>query len=388
MGRYDGALDLRRKLHRAAELSGEEKRTSALVRDYLSALQPDSLHVGLGGHGVAAVFRGETDGPRILFRCELDALPIPERSGEADASETPGVSHRCGHDGHMAIAAGLSSDLAERRLARGSVVVLFQPAEETGAGARLVIDDLAFTELRPDVAFALHNVPGYRLGTVVLRDGGFASTARSLRVDLKGRTAHAAEPEKGISPTAALAGILSEWPAVPHSTTAFEESALVTVVHARLGEPALGTSPGLATAIATLRAHSEGVMDRLTRSCLGVAEGHARTHGLSIESEWLDEFPCTESDPLANKIIEQVAVATGLPVVRRDCPFAWTEDFGLLTKEFGGAMFGLGAGEEIAPLHHPDYEFPESLVVLGARLLRRIIDVLLETEGFWTQDRA
>jgi amidohydrolase len=388
VGRSEGVLELRRKLHTAAELSGEEKRTAALVRDYIGALGPDSMYVGLGGHGLAAVFRGESDGPRVLVRCELDALPIPERSGEEDASETPGVSHRCGHDGHMAIVAALASDLSERPPARGSVVVLFQPAEETGAGAQLVIDDERFAELRPDVALALHNVPGYPEGAVVLRDGIFASTARSLRVGLIGRTAHAAEPDKGLSPTAALAGILSEWPAVPQTTTSFEEAALVTVVHARLGEPALGTSPGLATAIATLRAQSGEVMGRLSERCIGVAKGLADAHGLSIESKWLDEFPCTMSDASVNEILERAARGAALPVVRRARPFAWTEDFGHFTERFGGAMFGLGSGEENAPLHHPDYRFPDDLVMVGARLLRDTIELVLETEGFWTQDRA
>jgi amidohydrolase len=381
-------LELRRELHRAAELSGEEERTSALIRGYLESLEPDSLHEGLGGHGVAAVFEGGSDGPRALVRCELDALPIPERPGEEDASETPGVSHRCGHDGHMAIVAALALDLSIRRPSRGSVVVLFQPAEETGAGARLVIDDEKFAGIRPDLALALHNVPGYRLGTVVLRDGSFASTARSLRVNLTGRTAHAAEPEKGLSPTPALAGILSEWPAVPRTTGSSEEGALVTVVHARLGEPALGTSPGIATAIATLRAQSGKAMGRLSDRCLEVAEGLADAHGLSIESEWLEEFPCTESDASVNEIVERVTRSLGLPVVRLARPFAWTEDFGHFTERFGGAMFGLGSGDENAPLHHPDYRFPENLVIVGARLFRDITDVLLATEGFWTQERA
>jgi amidohydrolase len=288
----------------------------------------------------------------------------------------------------MAIVAALASDLSDSRPRRGSVVLLFQPAEETGAGARLVIDDEGFAGIRPDVALALHNVPGYPEGAVVLRDGVFASTARSLRVDLTGRTAHAAEPEKGLSPTAALAGILSEWPAVAQTITSFEEAALVTVVHARLGEPALGTSPGLATAIATLRAQSGEVMERLSERCLGVAKGLADAHGLSIESEWLEEFPCTGSDPSVNEIVEEAARTSGLPVMRRKHPFAWTEDFGHFTERFGGAMFGLGSGQDIPPLHHPDYRFPDKLLTIGARLLRDTADSMLEREGFWTQDRA
>lgn len=364
---------LRRALHAAAELSGQEARTSALVRSYLQRLEPDSLHGRLGGNGLAAVFEAPGKGRRVLIRCELDALPIPEGEGVANASATPGVSHKCGHDGHMAIVAGVAEMLSEKRPERGSVVLLFQPAEETGAGARRVLDDPSFASMRPDVAFALHNLPGYALGTVVLRDGVFASTARSLRVVLEGRTSHAAEPEKGKSPAAAMSEIILEWPSVPQKVTSIDEPALVTVVHARLGEPALGTSPGLATVIATLRAQSGRVMARLSERCEQLARELAAAHGLDVRSEWLEEFPCTESDPEANAIVEKAAREEGLEVIRVDRPFAWTEDFGHFTAAVGGAMFGLGAGQDTAPLHHPDYSFPDGLIDTGARLLHRVI---------------
>jgi len=374
MGVIRQALELRGALHECAELSGHEERTAALVRERLAELGPDALLEGLGGHGLAAVFEGAAAGPRVLVRCELDALPIPESPGGPHASRTPGVSHKCGHDGHMAILAALAALLHERRPARGSAVLLFQPAEETGAGARRVLDDERFVRLNPDMAFALHNVPGYPLGSVLLRDGVFASTARSLKLELEGETAHAAEPEKGVSPGAALAEILTEWPAVPQTVTSIDEPALVTVVHARLGEPALGTSPGRATAIATLRAQSEGVMKRLSERCEGLAQRLAAAHGLRVHSAWLEEFPCTESDAYANGIVEKAARDAGLNVVRLGRPFAWTEDFGHFTDSMRGAMFGLGAGLETAPLHHPGYVFPDELVEIGADLFLRVIE--------------
>ncbi|MFH1865183.1 MAG: amidohydrolase [Candidatus Eisenbacteria bacterium] len=368
------AIELRRELHRTAELSGGEAHTAEIVREYLSALAPKAVLTGLGGHGVAAVYDGAGSGPRVMVRCELDALPIPEAADRADASETPGVSHKCGHDGHMAIVASLAALLHEKPPARGSVVLLFQPAEETGAGARLVLDDPAFSEIRPQVALALHNVPGYPLGSVLLRDGVFASTARSLLVKLEGRTSHAAEPDRGLSPVSALAEILSIWPTARHSV---KSMALVTVVHARLGEPALGTSPGKAIAIATLRAQSNGVMERLAERCQYLAERSAEAHGLSVRSEWLEEFPCTGSDPSVNRVVERAALDAGLTVEHLADPFAWTDDFGHFTDEIGGAMFGFGSGERNASLHHPDYVFPDELIPMGADLFRRIVDYAL-----------
>ncbi len=368
------AIELRRELHRTAELSGAEVHTADIVREYLTALAPNAILTGLGGHGVAAVYDGVGSGPRVMVRCELDALPIPEAADRADASETPGVSHKCGHDGHMAIVASLAELLHEKPPARGSVVLLFQPAEETGAGARLVLDDPAFSEIRPQVALALHNVPGYPLGSVLLRDGVFASTARSLLVELEGRTSHAAEPDRGLSPVSALAEILSIWPTAPHSV---KSMGLVTVVHACLGEPALGTSPGKAIAIATLRAQSNGVMERLAERCQYLAERSAEAHGLSVRSEWLEEFPCTGSDPSVNRVVERAALDAGLTVEHLADPFAWAEDFGHFTDEIGGAMFGFGSGDCNASLHHPDYVFPDELIPMGADLFRRIVDYAL-----------
>ncbi len=370
-------VELRRRLHRLAEPSGGEARTAESLREVLLALEPDRLMEGLGGHGLAAVFVGGS-GRCVLVRSELDAIPVPEPYGRPDASETSGFSHKCGHDGHMAISAGLAASLSDRRTALGSVVILFQPAEETGAGARLVLDEEALRDLRPDVAFALHNVPGFPLGSVLLRDHVFASTARSLRVDLEGRTSHAAEPERGLSPAAAVAEMLTAWPAVPSDVVAPGEFALVTVVHAKLGEPALGTSPGLATLIATLRAQRADVMERLSARCEAVAHDVAREHGLEVSAQWLEEFPCTVNDPAANALVEGAARELGLEVVRLPEPFRWTEDFGHFTEAFGGALFGLGAGEGAPPLHHPDYTFPDELVGMGADLLRSIVDLATE----------
>ncbi len=365
---------LRRRLHRLAELSGQEERTAAVIHETLERYAPDRLVTGLGGHGVLALFESGTPGPRVLLRCDLDALPIAETGDDDDGSETPGVSHACGHDGHMAIVTAVAESLSRRRPARGSVALLYQPAEETGFGARSVLGDPSYAEFAPDVAFALHNVPGFELGEVVTREGTFASTARSLRVELVGKTSHAAEPHRGLSPAQALAEILCAWPGVPQVASSLDEPALVTVVHARLGEAALGTTPGEAVAIATLRARSFDVMQRLSERCLKLAVGIAEAHGLGARGEWTDEFPCTENDPSAVRIVERAAAAARTGFRLLDTPFNWTEDFGHFTHAYPSAMFGLGAGIDTAPLHHPDYRFPDELIDIGARVFLEIID--------------
>ncbi len=201
---------LRRRLHVLAERSGSEAATAAFVADRLAPARPTALLTGLGGHGVAAVFAapGGAAGPTVVLRAELDALPIAESIELPHASRTPGCAHKCGHDGHMAVLLGVARDLAARPPARGRVVLLFQPAEETGEGAARVAADPRFRALAPDWLFALHNLPGYPEGRVLVRSGAFCAGSAGLTVTLAGATSHAAYPEQGRSPDKAMAELV------------------------------------------------------------------------------------------------------------------------------------------------------------------------------------
>ncbi len=358
-----GTERLRRRLHGLAELSGREERTAEALCDFLGDHSPDLLLTGLGGYGLAALYEGEAPGPRVMMRCDMDAVPGADGSPE----------HLCGHDGHMAMVSSLAPLLRRERPAAGSVVLLYQPSEETGQGASAVLADPDFERVRPDLVFGLHNIPGRPLGEVMSRAGTFASTARSLALHLSGRTSHASAPELGVSPAAALSAILAAWPAVPRSVVGPSEMALVTVVHARLGEVALGTTPGEATVIATLRARDESVMRLLSERCLSVGMGIASAHGLRVEHEWLEEFPCTVNDPDAVASVERAAAAAGLRYRRMEAPFDWTEDFGRLTAVLPGAMAGLGAGAGCPPVHHAGYVFPDGLLEQGHRFLAALL---------------
>ena len=171
-------LALKDALHACPELAGQEGGTAEILAGFLRGHAPDQLITGLGGAGVAAVFDGQRRGPTVLVRADMDALPI-DAAGAAAA-------HRCGHDGHMAAVAGLAFDLGRRRPACGRVVLLFQPAEETGEGAAKVIADPRFEALRPDYALALHNLPGAPAGQIVSREGVFACASVGLRVSFFG----------------------------------------------------------------------------------------------------------------------------------------------------------------------------------------------------------
>lgn len=364
---------LRQKLHAAPELSDQEEQTALTIRELLEAQRPDELLTGLGGHGIVATFRGAEPGPHTMIRCELDGLPIPEQLDIPHASRNAGVAHKCGHDGHMTILAGLAAWLGAQRPARGSVHLLFQPSEETGQGAARLLAAPRFSALPIDRVFALHNLPGFASGSIVWRAGTFAAASRGLWIELHGTTAHAAEPERGRSPALAMAELIQLLSAIPRQHAPLHEAAKVTVIHARLGEIAFGTTPGEAQVLATLRAHSDEQMAALSEVAESDARRVAATYELQADVRWTEEFPATVNDSASGAIVLSAARQNDLAVVSVPQPFFWSEDVGHLTKKFSGALFGLGAGEAHPPLHHPDYDFPDELLPLGVGMFRTII---------------
>jgi len=369
---------LRHTLHGAPDPSDQEARTAAFVERVLREHEPDEVRTGVGGPGLIALWRGAAPGPTVLVRCELDGLPIPETLALPYGSDTAGVSHKCGHDGHMTMVLGLAARLQRQTPSRGTVGLVFQPAEETGEGAARMLADGQLAGLAPDWVFALHNLPGVPLGQVVLRDGPFASASTGLVAELTGATSHAAEPEQGLSPALTMSQLVQVWSALPQTDAALHEAAKVTVIHARLGNPAFGTTPGEATVMATLRAHDQPVLDRLAARAVDQAEGLAQAAGLEVETHFVEPFPATVNAPEANALILRAAQALGQPVAHLGRPFPWSEDFGHFTARFPGALFGLGAGESQPPLHHPTYDFPDALLPTGVALLEALCRLLTD----------
>jgi amidohydrolase len=368
---------LRRKLHRRPELSGQEIKTPEFILEYLQACPPDEILEELGGTGMALLYEGEEEGPTLMFRCELDALPIQETSGSMHASLVKGVSHVCGHDGHMAIITGLAEKLGEERPARGRVVLLYQPAEETGEGALQVLKDPRFAQIKPDYVFALHNLPGYPLGAVVVREGVFSIASRGMIVELEGLTAHAAQPETGNSPAPALSELLMEMPQLPEQLS-FNDFCLLTPIYVRLGEKgAFGTAPGVAQLMFTLRATRREDMQQLVEKAVEKVKKTAQKHDLNVNISWSDVFESTESDAESVTLVTEAAQQLEMPLQQLETPFRWSEDFGQFTLKHKGALFGLGSGEKQYPLHHSSFDFPDPLLPQGVNLFYQIIQRLL-----------
>ncbi len=365
----------RRDLHRYPEVSGDERETAGRVTRALLETGPDELVEALGGHGVAAVYKGTSDGPTILIRAELDGLPIEEISDVAHRSLVSSKGHLCGHDGHMAILLALAAGLARKRPERGRVVLLFQPAEENGAGAAAVLADPAFDALRPDLSLSLHNFPGAALGHVLLREGAVNCASRGMKIILRGKTSHASYPEDGIAPTFALARLLSGLTALGNNAPLGPDYTLVTVTHARLGEPAFGISPGYAEIWATLRTLTDDKMAELVEAAERLAGEEARACGLQLEISYEDVFRQCFNSPEATAVLNQALADEGVTVETASAllPMKASEDFGLFRTVAPSAMFFLGAGEGHPRLHNPDYDFPDELISIGARIFMRAI---------------
>lgn len=374
----DHLVRLRHRLHAQPECAGDEAATAETVATELADCRPTGLHRGVGGHGVAAEWRADAAGPTVLLRAELDALPLVESTEVDYRSQTSGAHHACGHDGHMAILVGVARRLAESPPARGRVVLLFQPAEETGEGAARVLADPAFADLRPDWAFALHNLPGFPLGQVLVREGCFAAGSAGLIVRLGGRTSHAAHPEQGRSPARAVARLVLALDELVD--TSREGLALSTVIHARVGSRAFGTTPGDGEVLATVRTDDPERMRSLRRRAEAAAERVAAEDRLRVSYEWTEVFPTTLNHSDAAAVVRRAGAAAGLEVGDPGRPFRWSEDFGHLSRISRAALLGLGSGEDQPALHAPDYDFPDELIGPGVDTLDRCARIALEEE--------
>lgn len=315
-------------------------------------------------------------GPSVMFRAELDALPIPERTGLPHTSQREGVAHLCGHDGHMAILVGLGFWLARHRPESGRVILMFQPAEETGAGARAVLADPRFAALRPDWAFALHNMPGMALGSVAVTDGLASCASVGLRLRMVGCEAHAAQPETGHSPAPALASLLAGLAPYAVPKVMGPEFRLATLCHVSMGAPAFGIAPAQAEAWVTLRAPDDKGLQEFESVILHLARDSAL--GLEFEVTRHDAFNATRNDPEAAAHVSEAVQALALSQGEIEQPMRPSEDFGAFSAETRAALFFIGAGRAHPALHNPDYDFPDALISTGVTMFSQILTQVMQ----------
>jgi len=368
---------LRQLIHTYPEVSGTEENTARIIHEFLLSCSPTDIITHVGGYGILATWDTGKSGKTILFRAELDALPIEEFNKFAHASSNKGFSHSCGHDGHAAILCGLAQALSHKKMYSGKVILLFQPAEENGDGAKAMLADANMTTIQPDFVFALHNLPGYPMHAILIKNGSFTAAVNSIIIHLNGKTSHAAEPEHGINPAIPVAEILQESLKLDKNNIEDPNFCVITPVCVELGEKSYGISAGKASVHLTLRTWNNPDLRKLEKKIESVAKRIAKKHSIKVDFEYTQSFFANENDSDAIQIVQKSAADYGLTVNSREYPFKWGEDFGLFTTKFKGCMFGLGSGENTPALHNPDYDFPDELIVTGVKTFYGIINQLL-----------
>ncbi|MEO9533859.1 MAG: amidohydrolase [Crocinitomicaceae bacterium] len=367
-------IKIRKLLHQHPELSGQEKKTKAYIHQMMLEFWPTATFE-LDNHKSLIASRSDgNSNHHIAIRCELDALPIEEVNTFEHRSLNTGNSHKCGHDGHMTILLRLAYLLEQDFPENCRVTLIFQSAEENGIGAKELLDQSAFLKSHPlDFIFALHNVPSYKKGSVVVKNGLFTPSVISVKTKLIGKASHAAEPENGTNPALAIAAIIQKTEALKQDFVSAYQQFISTPVYTKLGSESYGTSAGEAAIGYTFRTTDYQSLMEFKKKYEQSIHTICENEGLKYAIQWFEEFPSVINNIDATELIQQSAQERNYEIIQKDKAFPWGEDFGYFTQTSTGAMFGLGAGENIPNLHNPDYDFQDELIEIGSNIFFEII---------------
>ena len=367
-------IELRHLLHANAELSEQEIETNHILNEWISKTNPDLQIERIGGYGLAALYKGKEPGKRILVRGDIDALHIPEPNNMSYRSQHEGVSHKCGHDGHAAILCGLASLLTDCRPEKGEVVLLFQPAEETGQGAKAILRDPQFEQIIPDTAYGLHNLPGFEAGQILVRKGCFAAASFGLKLVFEGKTAHASQPETGKNPSELLAVLIHQLEKKREMLKEVKPLTTFVITHAVLGEETFGVAPGHAEIWLTLRSFDDKHLELLADQVISLCQAKAKDYLFDFSFTMHEAFAATNSSDANVTVIENAAKRLGLSLGHLTEPFRWSEDFGRFGAVCPVGFFGLGSGYAQPALHNPEYDFPDAILETGINMFAEIIN--------------
>ncbi|MGV6874376.1 M20 aminoacylase family protein [Pseudochelatococcus sp. B33] len=372
----DEFVALRRDLHAHPELAFQEKRTAAIVARLLASWGYE-VTTGIGGTGVVGrLKRGE--GTRSLaIRADMDALPIEEASGLPYASETPGVMHACGHDGHTTILLAAARYLAESGRFSGTLNLIFQPAEEIGRGAHGMLRDGLFERFPSDAVFGLHNWPGVPEGQFGFVEGPAMASIDYARITVRGRGGHGAAPHLAVDPVLASAAIVLALQSVVARNVNPLDTAVVTVgsIH---GGKAANVIPESVELTLTARAYDEAVRAHVKERITTLAEAQAAAFGATAQVDYRGGFPPVFNHPAETAFARDVAIDTfGLSRIEQDfAPRTASEDFSYLLRERPGSYLFVGNGDS-APLHTPAYNFNDAILAPAAVYWARLAQAYL-----------
>jgi len=364
----------RRDFHEHPELLYEVHRTAGVVADRLKSFGVDEVVTGLGRTGVVGVIKGRSDGSGkvIGLRADMDALPIEEATDVPYKSRTPGLMHACGHDGHTAMLLGAARYLAETRNFDGTAVVIFQPAEEGGAGARAMLDDGVLDRFGVQEVYGLHNMPGIPIGAFAIRPGPMMAAADRFTIHIGGKGGHAARPHECVDPVVVAAHLIQALQTVVARNVDPLESAVVTTGSVKAGDT-FNVIPQAATLLGTVRTLTENVRDLCEERIRTLVERLPPAFGAHATIEYNRGYPVTRNDPERTRFMAEVASGVGSAVDAGVAPLMGSEDFSFMLEERPGAYIFLGNGDT-AGVHHPAYDFNDAAIPYGVSLWAKIVE--------------
>jgi hippurate hydrolase len=364
---FDELVDFRHDLHQNPELLYDVERTAGRVAEKLQEAGVDEVLTGIGRSGVVGVIRGQSNnnGRMIGLRADMDALPIEEASGKPWSSQVPGKMHACGHDGHTTMLLGAARELASSRSFDGTVIVIFQPAEEGGAGGKAMVDDGMFTRFDCNEVYGMHNMPNLPLGQFAIRPGPLLASVDEFKITLTGVGGHAAFPHLSVDPVTAMGALVQAVQSIVSRNLDPLKSAVVSITSVHGGE-AFNVIPGDISLSGTVRTLDDDVRDRVEQRLQRMVDGLSMAFDMSGILNYQRHYPVTVNNPEATENAVRAAMeVAGDSAVNADTAIQMGgEDFSFMLEERPGAMIFAGNGPGADP-HHPEYDFNDELIPWG-----------------------
>ncbi|MEJ6402209.1 M20 aminoacylase family protein [Yoonia sp. 2307UL14-13] len=368
----------RRHLHAHPELQFDCHETAAFVVDRLRAFGVDEIHEGIATSGIVAIIKGQGEGPTIGLRADMDALPMDEITGLDHASTIPGKMHACGHDGHTTMLLGAARYLAETRNFAGRVALIFQPAEEGGGGADVMVRDGVMDRFDIKEIYALHNAPGRPAGSFHTAPGPIMAAVDTFDIRITGIGGHGAMPHETADPIVAAAGIVNAIQTIVSRNHYAQDELVISVTQIHTGS-ADNIIPATAYINGTVRTFKSEVQGMVMARLEEIVEGHAKAYRVTGDLDYQVGYPATVNDTGRTAFAADVAREIAADVVDDAGPEMGAEDFAYMLQERPGAYLFVGNGDS-AGLHHPGYDFNDEIAAVGASFFARLVERALPAE--------
>ena len=362
----------RRHLHAHPEIQFACHETAKFVAEKLRAFGVDEIHEGIATSGVVAIIEGRAAGPTIGLRADMDALPMEEVTGLDYASTVPGKMHACGHDGHTTMLLGAARYLAETRNFAGRVALIFQPAEEGGGGARVMVEEAVLDRFEIAEIYALHNAPGTPVGAFYTTPGPIMAAVDTFHIHISGKGGHGAYPHDTADPIVAAVGMVNAIQTIVSRNHKAQDELVVSVTQIHAGS-ADNIIPETAYINGTVRTFDKSTQAMVRVRLAAIVAGQADAYGVQAKLDYEVGYPATVNDPAKAAFAVEVAREVSADV-RPDSPREMgAEDFAYMLEKRPGAYLFVGNGDS-AGLHHPAYDFDDRTAPVGASFFARLVE--------------